>query len=148
MLRPDDPRYKHMHRMVRRLRGPASECQCVRCPRQAQVWAQVHTEDGTDPWADYVPLCRSCHCIYDRVNVGYVQSPQHRARNKAAKQGWRPSPEHLEKLHASRRGVPMSQEHKDKIAAARRGKRWNTESRQKMRIKVMERTRDSEGRFQ
>lgn len=54
------------HRRLHKVRGKASAHPCVRCNRQARDWAQIHSEDGTDPWADYVPLCRACHLRYDR----------------------------------------------------------------------------------
>ena len=56
------------HNRVHRILGSATVHQCVRCPRQAQEWAQIHTEDGTDPLTDYVPMCVSCHRLYDSIN--------------------------------------------------------------------------------
>jgi hypothetical protein len=32
---------------------------------RARDWAQVHGTDGTDVWADYVPMCRKHHIAYD-----------------------------------------------------------------------------------
>jgi hypothetical protein len=57
--------YGAKHKRLRKARGKASAHQCVKCDNAALDWAQVHTEDGTDPWADYVPMCRSCHLGYD-----------------------------------------------------------------------------------
>jgi len=57
--------YFGLHKRVSRARGPASAHQCVRCPAQAAHWATVHGETGTDIWADYVPMCVSCHRKYD-----------------------------------------------------------------------------------
>jgi hypothetical protein len=53
------------HKRLRKTRGKASDHQCARCDNAARDWAQVHAENGEDPWADYVPLCRSCHVRYD-----------------------------------------------------------------------------------
>jgi hypothetical protein len=92
-----DPRflsgpYRANHRRLARERGPARLHQCVRCPAQAAEWAQVHTEDGSDPWADYVPMCRRCHVIYDRAGKpGHPQTPETRAKVSAHKKGWNPS---------------------------------------------------------
>jgi hypothetical protein len=58
--------YAALHSRLTRWRGQASQHQCVRCPAPARDWAQVHTEDGTDVWTDYVPMCRRCHMAYDR----------------------------------------------------------------------------------
>jgi hypothetical protein len=58
--------YAARHKKVRRARGSASGQLRVSCDEPAHDWAQVHTEDGTDPWSDYVPLCRHCHIRYDR----------------------------------------------------------------------------------
>lgn len=66
---------------VTRRRGPASAHQCARCPARGRDWARVHTEDGQDPWADYVPLCRPCHRHYDRIGPGQAE----RKRAEAAR---------------------------------------------------------------
>lgn len=58
--------YKARHQRVRRERGKAACHPCASCDRQARDWAQIHTEDGNDAWADYVALCRPCHMYYDR----------------------------------------------------------------------------------
>jgi hypothetical protein len=62
-----DAHPRTVHKRVTRRQGPASTHQCVRCPQRARDWARIHTEDGQDPWADYVPLCRPCHRRYDQV---------------------------------------------------------------------------------
>jgi len=54
-----------LHSRVYVARGRAADQLCVQCDRPAKDWATVHGEDGRDPWADYVPLCRQCHCQYD-----------------------------------------------------------------------------------
>lgn len=38
--------------------------------KAAREWAQVHTESGEDPWADFIPLCRRCHFRYDGLRLG------------------------------------------------------------------------------
>jgi hypothetical protein len=138
-----------MHRKVSRLRGTARGHLCVRCDRQAHVWAQVHTESGLDPWADYIALCRSCHCIYDRVNVGAVRDAGTRRKISEGKRGRKLTQEHRDKIGAAHRGVPKSREHKDKIAVARTGQRHTDETKERIRIKAMsyERERDEKGRF-
>lgn len=75
------------HRRLHRARGPASLHHCVRhleagLHKQAFDWAQLHTEDGMDVWADYVPLCRSCHIRYD-ADARPI-TPEHQARRSAA----------------------------------------------------------------
>jgi hypothetical protein len=59
--------YWAVHARVRRARGPAKAHDCARCPARAHDWAQLHGKDGFDP-ADYIPLCRSCHLLYDRTD--------------------------------------------------------------------------------
>lgn len=62
--------YGRLHWRVRKVRGRAPSYLCVRCAEngrdtQAREWATIHGADGTDPWADYVPLCKPCHIAYD-----------------------------------------------------------------------------------
>lgn len=76
--------YDARHYRVKRVRGPASAHQCVRCPAQARDWAQIHTEDGEDPWADYVPLCKSCHLVYDQSGHRKPHTEAAKARMSAA----------------------------------------------------------------
>jgi hypothetical protein len=64
-----------IHDRIRAARGPASAHQCVRCPDQAHDWAQIHTEDGRDIWADYVPMCRACHMAYDSDSRPWLYAP-------------------------------------------------------------------------
>ena len=66
------PTYRTKHQRIPRFRGQVSDELCVKCiekgvNKPAQQWAQVHGEDGTDPWADYVPMCVKCHHIYDKI---------------------------------------------------------------------------------
>lgn len=65
--------YGHRHKRVAKARGPARDHDCVRClengvAKKASTWATVHGCDGSDPWADYVPLCQQCHFAYDNVH--------------------------------------------------------------------------------
>lgn len=79
----------NLHRRVRRLRGKAAGHACVKhaemeVTKPARDWAQIHGTDGKDPWADYVPLCKSCHVRYDqtaetRVKLSRAMTPERRA---------------------------------------------------------------------
>ena len=65
------------HMRLFRARGPARLQFCVRhlesgVSTPARDWARIHTEDGMDIWADYVPLCRSCHIRYDSDARAYT----------------------------------------------------------------------------
>ena len=82
---PHLPGYSARHKRVVRARGPARMQTCVRCPAQARDWAQLHTEDGEDPWADYAPLCRRCHIAYDGNNNGDPGIGQRRGDQQRAK---------------------------------------------------------------
>lgn len=69
-LATDQLTYKSLHCRLSRDRGKASAHTCVKhaeagIDKQALDWAQVHGTDGTDIWADYLPLCRRCHMRYD-----------------------------------------------------------------------------------
>jgi hypothetical protein len=80
----DASSYAMLHRRVRAAQGKASGHSCVRCGGHAREWAQVHTEDGLDIWADYVPLCHSCHKRYDfnaqwRAALSRAWTPERRA---------------------------------------------------------------------
>jgi len=59
--------YTARHQRLHWHRGKASAHSCYRCSNRAEEWAQIHTEDGEDPWSDYVPLCKACHANYDKV---------------------------------------------------------------------------------
>lgn len=59
--------YESRHNRLNRARGSAAKHLCARCEQvPAKNWAAIHTEDGDDPWADYVPLCLVCHRAYDK----------------------------------------------------------------------------------
>ncbi|RSO02325.1 hypothetical protein DMH26_14365 [Streptomyces sp. WAC 05379] len=73
---PSRSAYVYAHRKVREKRGTAASHRCVYCKRPADHWALNHTKavkvtDGQFVWseapADYDPLCRSCHRIYDQA---------------------------------------------------------------------------------
>lgn len=99
-----DPVYRANHRRLHKERGRAAEHQCVRCPAQAQEWAQVHGEDGSDPWADFVSMCRRCHVNYDRAGLpGHPMSAESRRQISDSKRGWQPRQETLERMRASAR---------------------------------------------
>ena len=59
--------YFAKHSKVKHTRGPASQFLCADgCGRQAQDWATIHGhDDGLDLWADYQPMARRCHMLYD-----------------------------------------------------------------------------------
>jgi hypothetical protein len=100
------------HRLLREVRGPASAHLCVRHQErrrrvQAADWARIHTEDGADIWADYVPLCRSCHMRYDRDARPWLYAPTAAMLAKRAagiSAAW--TPERRAAWAASRTGRP------------------------------------------
>lgn len=109
--------YSALHWRVRQVRGRASDYPCVRCSeygvgRRARHWATIHGTDGTDPFADYVPMCQQCHFAYDGVNEGnrgVPKSPEHRAAISAGKKGkptHRKSPDEISRIKAKLKGRP------------------------------------------
>ena len=74
----EDPAlYSRVHRLVRELCGPASAQLCARCvedglEKQAHDWAQVHTEDGLDPWTDYVSHKGKHHSEETRAKMSEI----------------------------------------------------------------------------
>lgn len=56
--------YLDRHKRIYEVRGKAIEYYCEHCGEDAQEWAQRHNTDGENP-EDYIPLCCSCHQIYD-----------------------------------------------------------------------------------
>jgi hypothetical protein len=68
--RPLDPVYYANHRHVRAVRGPAWKQTCGHCGKPAADWATIHGHSGEQP-DDYMPLCRSCHHIYDGRVVNF-----------------------------------------------------------------------------
>ena len=79
--------YVTAHKRVQRWRGRADIHPCIRCEAPANTWAyrhdSSHEQIGTtnsngkrlqvrfspDPM-DYVPMCWSCHTLFDRMLVG------------------------------------------------------------------------------
>lgn len=67
--------YMLAHNRVRRLRGRASEHECVLCGERAEHWAYQHhcatkrieSVNGpySDNYEDYAPMCLPCHRAYD-----------------------------------------------------------------------------------
>jgi predicted Holliday junction resolvase-like endonuclease len=71
------PGYRAKHGRVRRAYGKASEYECENCEKQASDWAMLHDTNGEDI-DDFIPLCRSCHCLYDDIGRHWrVKSPPH-----------------------------------------------------------------------
>lgn len=105
--------YSTIHHRVFDKRGSAKDQICVKHAElgeniRADEWAQVHGTDGEDPWADYVPLCISCHRIYDR--------PHRTAR-------WHAHNQRISKLitdlNIRRTGIPLSPEHRAKVISGK-----------------------------
>lgn len=83
---PQSMTWAAKHKRLRKARGPAAAHSCVKCAecetvKTAYDWAQIHGQDGSDPWADFIPLCRACHLCYDRAAR---QSPEALARWRAS----------------------------------------------------------------
>jgi hypothetical protein len=106
--------YVRIHKRIYKARGKASGQQCVRCPKQAHDWARIHGQDGQDPWADYVPMCRSCHIRYDGINEAVRTANQNR-------RGVPLTPEHRAAIARSRAGHAVSPATRAKISAALAG---------------------------
>jgi hypothetical protein len=131
MMTPEDQR---RHRRVYKTRGKARDQLCVRCAedgveKQAAEWATLHTEDGWDPWADYVALCKRCHGLYDNTVTAAERAArltsEGRAKISAANRGRKLSPELKAKISAAaqaRTFQPLSEEHKANIGKSLRGK--------------------------
>jgi hypothetical protein len=105
--------YAYRHRNIRELRGPATQYECVRCTeygvgRQAKFWSTIHGADGFDYWADYVPLCSSCHRLYDMTDELRAQFSQY-ASNR--------SDVHNANIGEAKRGRPLSEQHRARIRA-------------------------------
>jgi hypothetical protein len=63
--------YRLNHRCVRAARGPAWQQTCEHCGKQARDWATIHGCTGESP-DDFMPLCKSCHQIYDGVRLPVI----------------------------------------------------------------------------
>jgi hypothetical protein len=64
--RPESAAYRYRHFALSSARGKAAAYPCAHCTGRANDWATAH---GSCPEHDiqrgYVPLCRSCHRVYD-----------------------------------------------------------------------------------
>ena len=86
------PGYFGCHRRVRTERGRARDHVCA-CGAAARHWAHIH---GTDPadTQNYLPMCISCHRVYDEVRAQQAETLGAEGRTAAAKLAWsRRSPE-------------------------------------------------------
>lgn len=143
-----DPVYHHRHYLVRKARGPAKLHDCVRCieneiTKPAAHWALIHGETGDDPWADYVPLCQSCHFTYDQVGERKRGVPHPPAWNAAISAGKKGKPTHRK-----------TDDEKARISAALKGRRSPTTgmkmseaTRTIHREQSTRRPRDEKGRY-
>jgi hypothetical protein len=118
--------YSTRHWRLRTQRGLASDHPCVKgaelgVGEQAQDWAQIHGEDGEDPWADYVPMCRRHHMEYDGSGHRQPHSEVTKALLSQKNRGYRHTPEAIEKIRASSTGRTLSSEARAKLSADRRG---------------------------
>lgn len=72
--------YGRAHRTIRFYRGGAWQYSCCGCRiKKARHWARIHEACGRDPW-DYVPLCISCHAIYDGKGKDVVVEQDEKGR--------------------------------------------------------------------
>lgn len=67
--------YWHGH--LRRVKGLATQHNCVDCGKPAREWSQIDGTKGTDIHNDYEPRCRPCHLKYDKHLLG---SRNHQAK--------------------------------------------------------------------
>jgi hypothetical protein len=62
-------KYKALHNMVSRAKGPAKLHKCIDCDDEAVDWSTIHGKDGNDP-NEYEPRCKRCHILYDKSTLG------------------------------------------------------------------------------
>ena len=63
---------------MRAERGPAWKQICGHCGKPAADWATIHGQSG-ERADDYMPLCRSCHHLYDGRTVNSPTGEAHPA---------------------------------------------------------------------
>lgn len=150
--------YSMQHKLIRAARGKARDQVCIHCGGQAAQWSKIRGTDGTDVWAHYRPMCRSCHMQYDlggRTNSpeatqkqvatrkargsypGFEHTQESRAKISKALRGRIVSEETSKRISAAVQGKPkphgpISEEQKAKISAANRGRIHSPESRKNM----------------
>lgn len=125
--------YRTLHQRVAKERGKAAEYSCRDCNNPAAQWATVHGTDGTDPYEHYVPLCLSCHNVYDGVAD----------KVRAALQGRPLSEERRAAMSAAQKGrPPRNQEWRDNLSHAHTGKRLPESQREKLREIALNRPRN------
>jgi NUMOD3 motif len=138
------PEYYAVHAQIRQHRGPARNQQCARCDGPARHWARLHETDGSDIWADYVPMCPKCHMTYDLGDV--PKSDEHRA--KISEYAQNRTDDHRQKLSESltgrvggMTGKHHSEESKQRSRASQPnlGRKLPEETREKMRLAAQRR---------
>jgi hypothetical protein len=65
--------YMRQHVKIKRERGPAAVHRCVKCGCNATQWAWIHDMDRNNVMS-YMPMCTSCHRIYDHSVDSYAES--------------------------------------------------------------------------
>lgn len=60
--------YKALHEWIGVNWGKAKEYKCSHCPRQALDWANIDDIYNRER-KNWMPLCRSCHRIYDKIDT-------------------------------------------------------------------------------
>jgi hypothetical protein len=79
----------HLTQMKRcwKARGKAKLQDCLHCSengikKPAFDWAHIHGKSGLDVWADFIPLCRSCHMTYDGHGRKAARTRKRRGTNR------------------------------------------------------------------
>lgn len=94
----EDKGYWGVHSWLKRVMPKASTKKCYHCDSPARDWANVSKKYLLDI-TDYIPLCRSCHMIFDEHKI---------------------SPETAKKISMRRMGHKHSDATKKKISEAKK----------------------------
>ena len=118
MNRATDPDYAKKHYRVYRKYGKAKDYLCDHCDGDARHWAHIHGTDGSNPDTDFMPLCISCHRIYDytdehRANVSKGMMGVGKGRKRTPEQRAALSVAHIYSPNISRN---HSKEHNEKVS--------------------------------
>lgn len=116
--------YSVLHRWVQKHLGVASICSnCLTTSKITRIeWANI-SGNYLRQLDDWLPMCRSCHMIFDDVSKRVWETRKKRYGKSGHKKdanwkGWRHSSESRIKMSKIRKGKKFSTEHKRNLSIA------------------------------
>jgi len=114
--------YKALHRWVQKSLGRAEVCStCFRTSEETRIeWANLSGKYTKD-LEDWLPMCRTCHMIFDDVSQRVWETRRKRYGDTGHKpetswKGWKHSSESKKRMSKQRKGKKFNEEHKRNLS--------------------------------